>query len=184
MRQFYDLTENRLTTKRVIKEIQELIKEDPDYYDPYLFFADFLENSGEEQKARELKQEAYQRAISRISDKEGNFPSRIEWGWLENRHVVRAIEQWGFQCWEDENTEEALQIFRKLLHSNPNDNIGARHNILAIRLGLSSDYELKFSVKRMPEYLDAFKLSKWFKQNCQQFPDEFNWWFEAVGYKQ
>ena len=66
------------------------------------------------------------------------------------------------------------------MKSNPNDNIGARQAILALRLGLRPDYESQFALKETPEYLDAFKLNSWFHENCKKFPEEFEWWFKIV----
>ncbi len=41
--------------------------------------------------------------------------------------------------------EWKLNTYRKLLESNPNDNIGTRVHILALRMGLRTDYEVEFS---------------------------------------
>ena len=180
MEEYYDLLEKKLSTGKMKKEMQKLIQKDPDFYDPYLIVADILESEGRSGEARELRCTAYERALRRVVDKEGNFPKRLEWGWLENRHLLRAIGAWAEELWEQGKREEALEILRELLRSNPHDNIGARHDILAIRLGLGTDYEKKFAVKDTPGYLDAFKLSEWFKKHSKKFHDEFGWWFKAV----
>lgn len=177
---YYDLLDRNLSRRKLKEEMQGLIQEDPDFYDTYIIVADILEDEGKAEEARKLLYTAYERAVLRIVDKEGNFPKRIEWGWLDNRHLVRAIDRWARELWEDGKTEEALDIFREVLHSNLNDNIGARHDILAIRLGLGPNYEQKFVAKGMDGYLDAFKLSEWFHEHSKEFPDEFGWWFKAV----
>jgi len=163
--------------------MSKLIAKNPDFYDSYLFLADILKSEDKEQQARELLFIAYQRAVKRVVDKEGNFPKRIEWGWLENRHLVRAIESWALELWEQNKNEEALELFRRLLQSHPNDNIGARYSILALRMGLDSDYEQRFVLKDNPDYLDAMKEIDWFYDNYKKFPEEFSWWEKAVGKK-
>jgi len=184
MNKYYDLLDRDLSIMKMRKEMEKLIQKDPDFYDSYLVVADILKSGRKIKAARELLYIAYERALKRIVDIKGNFPEKIEWAWLENRHLVRAIERWGWELWEQKKTDEALEIFRKLLKSNPNDNIGARQNILAIRLGLGPDYETMFTVEDTPGYLSGFKLSEWFAEHCEKFPDEFGWWFEAMDDKE
>ena len=182
MGKYYDILDKEPAEKKLYEEMQKLIQKDPDFYDPYLIAADILKNKRKTKEARELLYTAYERALRRIVDKEGNFPKRLEWGWLENRHLIRAISAWADELWEQVKTEDALTIYKKLLHSNPNDNIGARYDILAIHLGLGIDYEEKFAVKCTPGYLSVSELSEWFHKHCKKFPDEFGWWFKAVKY--
>lgn len=180
MERYYDLLDQEISTVRMRTEMEGLIQEDPDFYDPYLILADMLKKQRRNREASVLLYTAYERALKRIVDKDGNFPKELPWGWLENRHLIRATSNWGTELWKQKRTEEALEIFRKLLRSNPNDNIGARQDILTIRLGLSHNYEKKFAAEGAPGYLDAFKLSKWFEENSKKFPDEFDWWFRAM----
>ncbi|MBU0460844.1 MAG: hypothetical protein KJ597_05375 [Nanoarchaeota archaeon] len=180
MHNYYDLLERKLSSKQLKIEMERLIKVDPDFYDSYIILADILKHQGKIKEARKFLKTAYERALKRIVDESGNFPKKIEWGWLENRHLVRAVESWGFELWEQNKTEEALGIFRRLLKSNPNDNIGARHNILAILLGLNPNYERKFEVKDVPGCLNGYKLSQWFTEHSKDFMDEFSWWFKKV----
>ncbi|MBI3624024.1 hypothetical protein HY218_00120 [Candidatus Saccharibacteria bacterium] len=76
--------------------------------------------------------------------------------------------------WEIGEARLALEIYRKLLASNPNDNVGARYSILALRLGYSPDYEAEFIPDKELAYgLDAAKLNKWFTVNASNFKEEF-----------
>jgi len=71
-----------------------------------------------------------------------------------------------------------LDLFRRLFRSNPNDNIGARHSILSLRLGKKSYYlGLKFPLMGG---LDAIKVGNWFKENYSKFPEDFNWWVKLM----
>ncbi|HLC70881.1 MAG TPA: hypothetical protein VJI32_02680 [Candidatus Nanoarchaeia archaeon] len=180
MHQYYEVLEKKISQSKLLEKMQELIKKDPDFYDSYVVAADILESMNKKEMAAALRSTAFERAMHRIVDKEGNFPKRIEWGWLDNRHLVRSIECWAQELWGQGKNEEALDLFRKLLKANPHDNIGARHNILAIRLGLGPDYESKFETKDMPGYLDAIKVMEWFDKNVKKFPEEFEWWLKSV----
>jgi hypothetical protein len=58
--------------------------------------------------------------------------------------------------------------------------VGARDYILAIRLGMTfAQYEKKFASQFG---YDALAMIEWFDANIGQFPDEFDWWKEAVDY--
>lgn len=178
MGRYYDLLDEEITPAKLKKEMKKLIEKDPDFYDSYLIVAEILKSEGKEKEARKLLYTTYEKALKRIVDKNGNFPEVVLWGWLENRHLIRTIDAWAWELWEEGKTEGALEIFRELLQSNPNDNIGARYNILAIRLGLDSDYEKVFAIKGEPGLCDALKAADWFDKHSPKFPEEFSWWFK------
>lgn len=180
MTDYYDLMEKNLPDTKLKKELEILIKKDPDFYDPYSVLATVIIREGKYDKGMSLLKTAFERAIVRIVDKDGNFPKSLLWGWLGNRHIIRIIYTWAVELWKSNKLEEALDLFRRLLKSNPNDNIGARYSILAIRLNLTPGYDEQFESKRMPGYLDAVKISYWFEKNSKKFPDEFDWWWEEI----
>ncbi|MBD3254383.1 MAG: hypothetical protein GF383_04780, partial [Candidatus Lokiarchaeota archaeon] len=157
--------------------LKELIKSDPYFFDPYLTLAEIYKAEGNFSSARNLIKKGYQMAVKRIVNHKGDFPEKLEWGWVENRHLIRIIEAWAYILWNDGKNNKALEIFMKLLKSNPNDNIGARYSILAIRMGLDSNYEMEFA-SSIEGFIDAFKIANWFQQNAPQFPEEFDWWFK------
>lgn len=178
MHEFYDLTESDIPAKKLFKEMQRLIEEDKDFYDPYLIVADMLFTKGKDEKGSAILKEAYERAVMRIADSKGRWPKEMAWGFLENRHLMRVIERYAVLCWENGKTDEALDIFRHLLRSNPNDNQGARHSILAIRMGLGAvEWQKPFEARHKGKIigLDARKVSDWFYKNAEKFPDDFEW---------
>lgn len=181
---YYALMEKNISFVKKKSILQELIAIDPDFYDSYIELAYLLQEEEKFNQASEVLQLAYQKAIARIADKDGNLPKSLSWLWLENRHIIRVIDAWANELWEQGKITEALEIFRKLLRSNPNDNIGTRYSILAIRLGLDPDYEEMFELKDMPEYIDAAKTIRWFEKESKKFPDEFDWWKKAVKSKE
>lgn len=178
---YYELLDADLPLVKLRKAMEKLIEIDPDFYDPYIVAADiFGERLNGVQKAKDLLKRGYERAVKRIVDNKGNYPKELIWGYLENRHLIRILDRYALECWLEGNTEEALDIYRKLLRSNPNDNIGARHSILEILLGLTPHYQDEFAVDDESPYLDASKVSAWFDHNVKKFPGEFNRWFKEM----
>jgi tetratricopeptide (TPR) repeat protein len=179
MSDFYDLCEihdgsNTLSVKR---QLENLIKKDPDYLDPYLFLREILQEKSNSGEAEKLLDDAYRRAIELITDKKGNWPDILEWAYLENRHIIRTILNKALSLWENEETDDALELFRKLLKTNPGDNVGARDYILAIRMDMSfEDFERRFN---KGGFYDN-EMINWFEKNYKKFPDEFDWWEKAV----
>ncbi|MCX6089884.1 MAG: hypothetical protein NTX88_05885, partial [Candidatus Atribacteria bacterium] len=79
--------------------------------------------------------------------------------------------------WMENQTHDALNLLRKLLRTNPGDNIGARDHILAIRMGMTFE-EFQESFDRGGFY-DG-DIVNWFDENYKNFPDEFEWWVKAI----
>lgn len=181
---FYELAERygqQGPTPVAEKPLRQLIEQDPDFYDSYLTLCDILRHQGRHAEAEQLLETAYQRALARITAKNGQWPQTMEWGWLENRHIIRTFLNKALADWTAGNTEAALDLLRKLLRSNPGDNIGARDYILAIRMGMTFEgFEKKF----LSQYgYDGIKMIEWFDKNISRFPEEFGWWKKAVDYE-
>ncbi|NOX35920.1 MAG: tetratricopeptide repeat protein [Calditrichaeota bacterium] len=173
--EFYDLIEklDNLPIQTAKKELQKLIRKDPDFLDSYLLLAELhLEEDDLEARDRLIDQ-AYQRAVQLITDETGQWPEELRWGWWRNRHIIRALLTKGIQLWETGEDKAALELFRYLLRSNPNDNPGVRFYILGVRMGMSfQDFERRFN---KGGYYDE-DLDEWFAKNSARFPDEFDWW--------
>ncbi|HZP80702.1 MAG TPA: DUF6398 domain-containing protein [Chthonomonadaceae bacterium] len=168
-------------TPAIEQSLHKLIEQDPDFYDSYLMLRDILLRTGRDEEAEELLNAAYARALARITDARGHWPPALEWGWLENRHLIRVLLNKALDDWTHGRTDAALDLLRKLLRSNPGDNIGAREYILGIRMGMTFEgFENQF----MSQYgYDAIKMLDWFDKNSRRFPEEFDWWKKAVGYE-
>lgn len=176
MDEHYDLLDSDLTEAGLAKSMMRLIQKDPDFLDPYIVSADILLRSNKIKSGLKLIEEAYDRALHLIVGENEKWPKRMSWGFLENRHIMRAIERYAYISWEENNPERALEIYRKLLRVNINDNQGARYAILALRMKLGPDWDFKFMVKngRMAGLIDAGKITDWFNENSKKFPEEFN----------
>ena len=177
---YYDLCEeysDASSTKVMKSRLIQLIEKDPDFLDTYLFLSQILRDEDKLAEAEELLNDAYDRALKLITDKNGNWPDILEWGWLENRHIIRTILNKAISLWDKGGTEEALDLFRKLLRTNPGDNVGARDFILAIRMNMTfEEFENRFNKSG---YYDM-ELTDWFDKNYKNFPDEFHGWEKAV----
>ena len=179
MHMLYDLKENynEQNTEYTIKQLKLLIEQDPDYLDPYIMLYEIFQEEGNYFESIIILDSAYERALHLITDKKGNWPDVLEWGWLENRHIIRTLLNKALYFWMENQTPDALNLLRKLLRTNPGDNIGARNYILAIRMGMSYDeFENLFDIGG---FYDA-KMFRWFEENYKNFPDEFDWWEKAI----
>ena len=176
MDKFYEITDrDDLSDEQLIKEMLRLIELDKDFYDPYLELAEIYSYNGSEMEAAAVLLEAYERAIKRIVDSKGRWPKEMFWGFLENRHLMRTIEAYAILCWDIGQTDEALDIFRRLLRANPDDNQGARFSILAIKMGLSrEDWQKPLEAEHDGEVvgIDGFKLHDWYEKNYKNFPEK------------
>jgi tetratricopeptide (TPR) repeat protein len=176
---YYDLCESYdgRNAKKVKKELRKLIEQDPDFLDTSVMFFGILQDEGKLKEAEAVLDQAFQRAIRLITDKNGRWPDELRWGWLENRHIIRTIVNKAISLWSEDKNDEALDLFRKLLRTNPNDNPGVRCLILGIRMGMShAEFEVKFD---RGGFWDS-DIHEWFAQNHDKFPEEFDWWQKAV----
>lgn len=179
MSDYYDMCERYGGgySKLVETQMRSLIEKDPDYFEPYLLLYDMLNGTQRKIEAEKLLNDAYSRAVKLITDKDGKWPDVLEWGWLENRHIIRTILNKGISSWVNGKTDDALDLFRRLLRMNPRDNAGVRDYILAIRMDMTFDgFERRFNKGGFYD----MKLMEWFDKNYKKFPDEFGWWEKAA----
>lgn len=171
MMEYYNLLEEELELKPLEKKLIQLIEKDPLFFDTYSLLTEVYEDMGQFDKAEEVLGVAYKKAIKRITNKEGVWPDSLEWGWLENRHIIRVILKQAMYLWAEGELELSLDLLRKLFASNIRDNIGARYYILAIRLNL--DYEDYTDQFESSGYLDQ-KIFDWFDTESKKFPEDFD----------
>jgi tetratricopeptide (TPR) repeat protein len=175
---YYELTESyevrEVTFAEVYADMKQLIEQDEEFLDPYLEIAEMAHETGEYDLYQNMLWRAYMAGVRLVANKTGEYPKSLPWSWHENRHVIRALNNFALMQWEIGEARLALEIYRKLLASNLNDNIGARCSILALRLGYTPEYEAEFLPEKGPAYgLDAIKMNKWFMDNASSFKEEF-----------
>lgn len=176
---YYDLFEkyNGSNEKSIKRELKQFIEKDPNFLDSYLLLHEILQDEGNLQEAEKILNEAYEKGLKLITDKKDNWPDILEWGWLENRHIIRTILNKAISLWKNKEIDNALDLFRKLLKTNPGDNVGARDYILAIRMNMDfEEFEKRFN---KGGYYNN-ELIEWFDKTYKKFPDEFDWWEKAI----
>ena len=177
MHAFYDLMneqKNAQSPGKLVSGLQVLIAQDPDFYDSYGALGDILQGK----PGRALLKEACTRALGRI--KSNSFILRVSWGFLENRHLLRALLNEAIACWKEQNSENAVFLFKLLLEICPEDNVGARHYLLAIREGMSFlGFEKTFMVPSGFGY-DSLTLTSWFESHSLDYPEDFSAWQKHV----
>ena len=160
-------------TDAFVDDLRALIEEDPFYLDPYLLTVEFLEELELHDEAAYMLEKAYQRAVDLVTAEDGNWPDKLRWGFVENRHIIRTLVSKAVFYWKSDQNEEALELFGRLLKMNPNDNAGNRYFILGILTGMS-----------FQEFTDRFdkggyydnEIDEWFNDHYTKFPDELGGW--------
>ncbi|MBS1904881.1 MAG: hypothetical protein JSS75_14340 [Bacteroidetes bacterium] len=157
--------------------LKELDKLDPTYMHPILSIADLLYEIGNEKEGDAHIAEAYRRVVE-IVCVNGKWPDRLIWGWLENRHLLRAIEAYGDMLWRRGTPNEALAVYRQMLQLNPYDNQGVRFKMLAIRMNFT------FLEHESHNESDNDSANFWMRQfdtYASEFPNDFQDWLAKYG---
>ena len=164
--------------KKSIKALKSMIKKDANYFDPYITLHEYYLMDDDFEKAIKIIEQGFKRAIDLI-DNNGRFPDELPWGFMENRHIIRMIFNFGMFVWANGDKDIALNLFMELLKSNHNDNIGARHSIVAILEGFNSqeEYEEQFE-SESGHGLDPMKLQEWFYESAQKHKNVIGWWLD------
>jgi len=169
----------RNNTKKSIKALKAMIKKDPNFFDPYITLHEYYLMERDFKKAIKTMEDGYHRAMQLIEHK-GSFPDILRWGFVENRHIIRMLFNFAMFLWANsEEKNEALNIFKRLLKSNPDDNIGARYSIVALLEGFNSqeEYEEQFKSENGMG-LEYEALERWFNKAAQKHMNVIGWWFE------
>ena len=175
---YFDFLESPVQNdiKKSIKALKAMIKKDKNFFDPYITLYEYYLMERDFKNAIKIMEQGFQRAIDLI-DKDGKFPDILNWGFVENRHIIRMIFNFAMFIWaNDDDKEIALNIFMELLKSNPNDNIGARYSIVAILEGFESQdaLEEKFESKNGMG-LEYEALERWFNKAAQKHSHIFRY---------
>src|SRR3989338_6613967 len=134
---YYDALELLGGGTREIKEALRLknteIEMDKDYVQTYIGFVCAYGATGDKKKNEEAVRTAYEKTVKKFH----KWPKRMEWGKIDNRAYMRAIQYMGGLHWDNGENEKAIELFRLLLKLNPNDNQGVRYEIAALYAGLT-----------------------------------------------
>ena len=121
--------------KKALQLLNRALEMDKDYVQTYIGFVCAYRAAGDKKKMNEAIKTAYEKTLKMFP----KWPRRMEWGILENRAPLRAIQYMADQYWDNGEIDKAAELFRLLLRLNPNDNQGARYEIAALYAGLTGD---------------------------------------------
>jgi hypothetical protein len=177
--EYYDCLELMGTANNLllIAKLQRLSLLDQDYLHPILLIADIEREMGNEKRADELVTEAFDKVKS-IVYRDGRWPDRMSWGWDENRHLLRALEDYADMRWRQSRLDEALDVFRRIFSMNLYDNQGIRFKILAMRMNYSFN---EHTGKNDSSNEDFGFWSEQFSRYAKEFPEDFKQWINEFG---
>ena len=136
---YYDAMELLGGGAKEIKEALRLLnialEMDKDCVQTYIGFVGAYDAAGDKRKFEEAIKTAYEKTLKKFP----KWPKRMEWGYMDNRAYMRAIQYLGELYWDNGENAKAIELFRLLLKLNPGDNQGVRYEIAALYAGLNGN---------------------------------------------
>ena len=133
---------------------------------------DYLDDEINRSKWEEI---LYEESCKVILDKNGDFPDILEWGWLENRPLIRSMIRKADDLWLVGDIKSAQAIYEGVLKGNAGDNPGVRYNLLGILEGMSFAEFSAFAYNG--DYMSK-AIDPWFSENAQKY-ENFKAMFKA-----
>lgn len=136
---YYDAMEllncGKAGAKKALKLLESALKMDEDYAQTYVGLICAYGNLGKKKEYEKAVRTAYEKTLKKFP----KWPKSMEWGWLDNRAYLRAIQYMAELHWDNGENDEAIDLFKLLLKLNPNDNQGIRYEIAGLYAGLNGD---------------------------------------------
>ncbi|MFA5986384.1 MAG: hypothetical protein WC819_03490 [Parcubacteria group bacterium] len=134
---YYDamdlLDEGKRGAKKALKILQSALIADDDYVQTYIGLISVYGVLGDDKRREEVTRIAFRKTVKKFP----KWPKSMEWGDMDNRAYMRAIQYMGDDYWDQGDNEKAIELYRLLLKMNPNDNQGVRYEIAALYAGLN-----------------------------------------------
>ncbi len=121
--------------KKALKLLDTALKIDEDYVQTHVGFVCAYSAIGDKMKREDAIKTAYKKTLKQFP----RWPKQMEWGDMDNRAYMRAIQYMGDLYWDNGENEKAAELYRLLLKLNPNDNQGARYEVAALYAGLNGE---------------------------------------------
>lgn len=151
----------------VFQYLENLTRKAPEFIKPYetlLAMVSIYEPNPDLLYLKETIEGKWVKACEKIADRENIFDKKVEWGWMENRPLIRGLFHKANVLWQEGEIEKAHELFSKIYKTNENDNIGARYSVKATSEGMTYDeFEDRFT--HTDEYGSFFKneeLWEWY----------------------
>ena len=109
------------------KMLQAIVAECPNHIDAIHHLSLIYREQRRETEAYICCQAAVGIGLHAFPQKFSWKTARLEWLWLENRPFLRAYHSLGVWNLDNARFDEAIEIFKRLLSVNPNDNQGVRY---------------------------------------------------------
>lgn len=156
-----------------IENLENIIRKDPNFFDPYLILHDNYISAGDLKKASSILGQGYENALKLIV-KDGEFPTQLLWAESNNRHIIKIIYNYAMFLWTMSEYENALYIFMQLLKADNEDKIGARYYILAILEQFENidHFEEHFKIN------ETQNIDSWFMKKAKNYEPILGWWLE------
>jgi len=139
--------------------LNKLIKEFPDLIEAYNFRHQILHMEDNLVAMDREAKRAYQAVVDHFFP--DDLPEKMEWIYLENRPILKALYNYAICCWVPREVEKTKEIFEKMLRMNPNDNQGCRFCLLGI-------YECMTPHHFFHE-IDQTEMLGWFQERCVEY---------------
>ena len=134
---YYDAMDaaNEGDFERAGRLLHEALKLDEHNVQTHVGLANVYGMAKEKEKGRQHIVKAYEETAKQFP----KWPKQMEWGFLENRRFLRAI-QWRAEMYIDEGErEKGVELYRQLLRMNPGDNQGVRYVLAGLYAGINGD---------------------------------------------
>jgi tetratricopeptide (TPR) repeat protein len=136
---YYDAMElsdsGKVGARKAEKLLEKAFALNPHSVQVHIGFAHVYGTLGDKLKANEHIRKAYEETQRLFS----LWPKRMEWGVMENRPYMRAIQYRADLYADAKEDEKAIELYRLLLRMNPNDNQGVRYTLSGVYAGISGE---------------------------------------------
>jgi len=136
---YYDAMElidgNTKDIKKAEKLLIKALKLNESYVQTHIGFTHVYGSLKNKKKSEEHIKKAYNEALKKFPV----WPAHMEWGDMDNRAYMRAIQYMADLHADKREKEKAIELYRLLLELNPNDNQGARYTLSGLYAGISGN---------------------------------------------
>jgi len=136
---YYDAMElldgTQSDVKRAEKLLMRALKIDAHNTQTHIGFSNVYGILKNKKKAEKHIKVAYDEVVKKFP----RWPRRMEWGDMDNRAYMRAIQYRADLHADAGEKEKAVELYKLLLKLNPNDNQGVRYTLSGVYAGISGE---------------------------------------------
>ena len=135
----------------VVEELIEFAEKYPQHIDALHHLGIAYELIEQPQLAYLFCQAAVSLGLQALPEKFNWSSANIDWGHLSNRPFIRAYHALGLHYLKMQLMQEATTIFERLVSVCPNDNIGARYELIICYVQLKDTKNINKLCQRYPD---------------------------------